>query len=266
MARFAPVVPLAVASVLWDMNVLGNYHLLLAHDVLEHPMDYDSLYNRRLRKYSNVQDPRGPVVIMDNSVVELGGAMTFKSVLLAAQSVNADYLVCADAFLESAATIQRSRKYAEEALEARHLGEYVPKLMGVVQGRTIAECLSCADYFASNPQFEGIAIPRCLVPTLGSRTPLVIELYTRYGMRFQHWHLLGLSEDLLDDICTARLPMIDGIDSAAPIRGAMNGVVFDINGADFGPRGDFWKAGNTQAWNAEGLIRTNLALIRAQIA
>lgn len=268
MARFAPVVPLAVADALWDMNLLGNYHLLLAHDVLAHPGLYKSLYSTLLRA-TDFGEAGSSVVIMDNSVVELGNAMTFHEVLNAARIVDADYIVAADSFLESRLTIERGIQFADQANAAHHDefgGVAVPSLMGVVQGRTIKECMDCAEAYADHHMFESIGIPRCLVPVLGSRTRLTLKLYERYADRFEHWHLLGLSEDLLDDVCTARLPMIHGIDSAAPIRGAMNGVVFDINGSDFGPRGDFWQASNLQAWNAEEQIRTNLELIRGQIA
>jgi hypothetical protein len=133
MARFAPVVPLAVAQALKNANLLGTYHLLLAHDTLAHPEAYREMYGAHALPVSD--DPK--CVIMDNSVVELGEAMPFEQVQAAADIVDADFIVAADAFLEAEITIRRaelfrqaSRAYVGRMHPVRRLLRLVRRLRG----------------------------------------------------------------------------------------------------------------------------------------
>lgn len=262
MSRFAPVVPLNVADALWHMGLLGSYHLLLAHDVLHpgNPSKYHEIYHDRVRiKYKDA------IVIMDNSLVELGAAMDFEDCRQAAEVVRADYIVSADAFLDADLTIQRSIKFVEAWRQARVDRKYCPPLMGVVQGTTLQECMRVAGFFAHDPAFGGISVPRVITAGLGSRTPLLIEINKYYPDRFRCIHLLGFSDNNLDDICSARLPFVSGIDSAAPIRGGLNGIKFELPNTDFGKRGNYWACGLLQAMHAEEGIRHNLNAVRNNI-
>lgn len=262
MSRFAPVCPLPVAEALWGMGLLGDYHLLLAHDVLvpTNSDEYRSLYSDRMRaKFKDT------VVIMDNSVVELGHAMPFEQVSRAAQICDADYIVAQDSFLDKVATLEAARAFYAEACTSKGRGLYTPPLMGVVQGRNVRECLDVADYYAGSELFRGIAVPRCLTPVLGSRIPLLLELYKRHASRFDCWHLLGFSEDIFDDLAAARLPFVSGIDSAAPVRGSLAKHKVTLPYCDFGPRGRFWESTHYQTMESHAYMRYNLQLLRSLI-
>ena len=262
MSKFAPVVPMPVARVLWDADYLGGYHLLLAHDVVSSPTiqaAYQQLYGYDVpRKFQD------SCVIMDNSVVELGETFNFEDCLTAANTVNADYLVAADCFLDHVATMKRSteflNKFAAQVEFAAKL-----KLMGVVQGSTLDECMECAGMYARNTWFGAIAVPRCLTPVLGSRMQVLMQIQKRFAGRFKNIHMLGFSDNLIDDVCCARLPFVSGIDSAAPIRGALQGIKFQLPVTDFGPRGNFWLTGGMQAEAALPTIIDNLSTVRQLI-
>jgi hypothetical protein len=263
MSRFAPVAPLPVACALQDLGLLGNYHLLLAHDVLESPNNrnlYGSLYGHVVR-----MQPES-CIIMDNSVVELQLAMQFEDVRAAAEVVAADYMVAADLFLDASETRIRSESYARDWYNAYSEGKYTPPLVGVIQGCNIRECLEVADYYASEQAFQAIAVPRCLVPMLGSRIPLLLELHKHYALRFKTWHLLGFSDNIWDDLRSASLPFVAGIDSAAPVRGAIAGKWLQLPQSDFGPRGDFWKTSTQETMASKEVMQYNLDLIRKLIA
>lgn len=264
MSLFAPVVPLPIAQILHRQGQLGDYHLLLAHDVTPKNMEeYQELYySRMLEAYPLA------TVIMDNSVVELGSALTFERVLFAANAVFADYMVAPDLFLEKGTTIERSKAFVDEMQKHTQAsnGSRIPSLMGVVQGKTIAECMECAAYFAGEELFEAISIPRCLTPVLGSRMELAYLLYDHYPDRFNLWHLLGFSDDLFDDLSCARLPFINGIDSAVPIRAALKDQLLSLNTKqDFGPRGDYWESSRIDALAHVECIQYNLEFVRSRI-
>jgi hypothetical protein len=243
-AKYAPVVPLTIAQILDSIQMLGDYHLLLAHDVMASDRkrtDYGWIYGNNLRKtYPNA------TIIMDNSVIELGDAVSYDTVRQAALTVNADYQVAFDVLLDAEATIEGGKRTLEDYRDQVKYRPIVP-LMGVVQGKTIDECMKVAEFYAQNPEFHGICVPRCLTAQLGSRLPISSMLYSKYRNRFRTWHMMGFSDSLLDDFITARVGFFDGIDSAAPIRNAINGQKFDLMHFNPGPRGTFWDTPVDQA-------------------
>lgn len=261
MAKFAPVVPLSIVESMWHTGILGDYHLLLAHDVVSSPEAEDG-YSKYFYYRMRSMHPKA-TIIMDNSVVELGEAFDFEHCFNAAVLVQADYLVAADAFLESKLTLARSAIFADDFRHMRDHGSI--GLMGVVQGRTLEECMVCAEYYAHDELFRGIAVPRCLTPVLGSRMSVLLEIQRRLAGRFDCVHMLGFSDDLVDDIACARLPFVNGIDSAAPIRGALKGIQVQLPHTDFGPRGDFWQTTYQQGWDALAAITDNVNTVRQLI-
>lgn len=267
MARFAPVVPLSIADLLHDVAALGTYHLLLAHDVME------SSWHRQMYKYlyydSMLSDPSYDAnkrcVIMDNSLVELKQALPFETVRQAAVQVRANYMVAGDAFLDATATIHATQLYVDATAAAITAGKTVPPLMGVVQGSTVAECERCITYFALQPHIEAIAVPRCLTAALGSRMLVVDLIADEWPGRFKCIHLLGFSDNLTDDFLSANRREVDGIDSAAPIRGALQGKSMTIP-YDFGPRGNFWLTTREQAQPHVAQMLANLNYVRRAVA
>lgn len=207
---------------------MGNYHLLLAHEVLEHSVEY-------LRYYAT--NPPS-FVIMDNSLVELGSPLSAKQLITAAQTVSASCVILPDRFLDAKTTVKLSS-------EASYMfRDTLFDLMGVVQGRTIDELEWCAGELLRHAYIRYLAIPRCTTEYV-SRVESVKRIRQRYGdIRI---HLLGFSDNLEDDILASQLPGVMGIDSATPVHYGMRGGILygelrqNVN-RDFGRRpADFWQ-------------------------
>jgi hypothetical protein len=256
MACFAPVVPLAVAKVLKEEGTLGNYHLLLAHDVVEHPDEYREVYGEYCHK------GRG-MVILDNSLIELGKSFTYDGIIEAAEILNPSFVVLPDTLGDVKATCEASKEFHAYLHERRLDGKW--PLMGVMQGKTVQECMQCA--FELAPMIHGLCIPRHLVKELGSRTEMAQWAIARF--REMTFHLLGFSDDILDDICTARLYGVEGIDSAVPLRLAVEGIGIAISDevlAKAGPRGNFWNTSTEQTERWKFLMNHNMEYFRRWIA
>ena len=238
MPRFAPVVPLSIARWLQggskEVDLLGSYHLLLAHDVLQHPVGYMEVYGEVKTRYPNWK------IILDNSVVELGEAMPIQNLLEACRIINPTYLVIPDVMSDAEGTervaeefVKNFRKiYPEAELDAGF------QLMGVVQGKHFSEVKNCI-HFLSDLGIRHFGIPRTITRWQGTRTAAV--LYALQNPILGSLHLLGFSDDILDDVACARIPGVMGIDSAVPIRAGLEGMTLTLNETrNYGKRGDYW--------------------------
>jgi hypothetical protein len=141
--------------------------------------------------------------------------------------------------------------------------------MGVVQGRDIDECLKCASNLTSTIGVTALAIPRVITEKteIKSRLGLAITIHNRYPKYLIH--LLGFSNNTFDDLLTASLPFVSGIDSAVPLRLAItDGIAISMSQEGFrwmdniGPRRDFWEDENTTFDRA---LLHNLNVIRQYI-
>lgn len=215
MARFAPVAPIQILEEMGKNNVLDNYHLLLTHHVLEYPERFRNLFGSG--KYQNT-------IIMDNSVVELGDAVSDDKVYEAAEIVrglngssitNWVYPVLIDVMADGPATRQASA--ASWSWWRENHPDYSP--MAVLQGNDWKSFTETADFFLLNPDFKGlenVGIPRILVDHLGTRQ-LAIQ-YVDAIKPDVNVHLLGFSNDVTDDVICCQHPSVAGIDSAVPVR------------------------------------------------
>jgi len=247
MARFAPVVPIHVAEALQGADVgedsLGGYHLLLAHDVLARPEDYQRVYGKVRERFPE------SFIILDNSIVELGSAMKMKDLIEAAVAVQPDCIVVPDVMGDGAETRVMSRAFVREYVRYMESRTDSPwPLMGVLQGVYAEDCMETCALFYTLPLVEFISVPRIVTEKQGSRMSVLIELAKRetYNL-FEGVHLLGFSDDVLDDVACTRVPFVQGIDSAVPVRAGLKGVPMVLAltrpgqfKAEVGPRGDFW--------------------------
>lgn len=112
------------------------------------------------------------------------------------------------------------------------------------------------------PRVRALSAPRIATATLGSRMEVVMNIHRSYPTHFLH--LLGFSDNVLDDICCARVPGVSGIDSAVPIRAGLKGIVMVIDRPQpiIGPRGNFWNCDIPDAQLVEHCIRINLEKYR----
>lgn len=205
MTLYSPVAPIDVLLKLQSADLLGNYLLLLAHDVVINPEKYQKL----------IENFRG-IVIMDNSLIELGKPVDAETMLAAVNIVNADYAVLPDVLSDKDASIKASTTAARQW---KVVGLDIDPII-VAQGNTTDECLECVNNIIEDMDIDErdlylISIPRALVLTEGSRMPLIKELERFWNINI---HLLGFSANYYDDIMCARHPNVVGIDSATPIR------------------------------------------------
>jgi hypothetical protein len=177
--------------------------------------------------------------------------MKMDDLIDAAETVKADCIVIPDEMGDGAETRNKARAFIkdwEEMFPSINGITNAPcTLMGVIHGDNITDCLATYDlYLDEGARSIGhVAVPRVITEMQGSRMPVLCAL-ADYSLRVQkkgRLHLLGFSDDLLDDVACARLPFVSGIDSAVPIRAGMNKVRLDLNPPIpqyIGPRGDFW--------------------------
>lgn len=208
MAKFAPVAGIEMMEKLLETgpDYIGPYHLWLAHDVLRDP-------DRWARLATNIQKVhREPItIIMDNSLIELGHPLPPVHLEEAFKAVSADYLVLPDVLEDRNETLRLGADFVAG------LTDWKPPLLGVVQGKTIADLLLCAQTYDSWG-VKALSVPRIVRKNLRCRKLITRELSRAYPSK--SIHLLGFSDDLQNDLETARmkLPNLMGIDSAVPIR------------------------------------------------
>lgn len=214
MARFAVVAPLNIVEHLDRLGILGNHHLLLAHDVaaLNNQQRYFYLFHPEGRRASNRKPfNQHRTIIMDNSVIELGHSVDPVMLKDACDVVGATCVVLPDVLEDPRATL-------ESCVNAvLHWDKYeLPPYMMVPQGKTLSDFMHCAQGFITVPNIKWWGVPRNLVTLHGSRKGAIGCLFgVNPGRRI---HLMGFSDSLGDDIMCAQMTEVDTIDSAVPLR------------------------------------------------
>lgn len=260
MAQFACVVPVHIAEALQgndiEEDLFGNYHLFLAHDVLEHPAEYRRICQRIRERFFDA------FIIMDNSIVELGTAMQIHDLMEACKITRANCVVAPDVMGNGQETRSLTMKFIHDYITwmQNNVNEYQPSIMAVIQGESFSDAWYTFEmYKVFRKHIKHIAVPRILVKQHGSRTPIVHALASKW---IRPVHLLGFSDDLIDDITCARMMNVRGIDSAVPIRAGMRGIALSLDSyIDPGPRETYWTdAIDTNAKDA--LVRQNIKNVR----
>ncbi len=236
MARYSPIAPLALLEQLHEKEILGNYLLLLAHDVLEFPQEYIDLMDHIavMELY-----PEERFIIVDNGVVELSHALPFEQVLEAANLVDASCVITPDAIGDFTGT---QKLVMESASMLRSCGF---DLMKVPQGANVGELVQCVDWLrtylpTSKPDLDLWGIPRWIANIEGSRIPII--QYINAKCDNPKIHLLGMSTYLSDDLRCVKLPGVVGIDSANPLVLGLAGIELSVATAyTHMRRMDYWQ-------------------------
>jgi hypothetical protein len=126
----------------------------------------------------------------------------------------------------------------------------------VPQGDTKAKWVECAEYFADGNFINFWGIPRNVVnKNICSRRNLSTLLHALNPNRTIH--MLGFSDDVIDDIISAQQPWVTGIDSAVPIRAVSQGIPLTMRAlAKMPPRGDWWE---TATWDSQMAVNLKTA-------
>jgi hypothetical protein len=233
MSRFAPVCPPWLARKLDEIGMLGGYHLLLAHDIVAKPDEYGQLFGKTFRK----KNPSS-YIILDNSMIELGHPCSTEDILDAVSIVEPNAVVLPDYAHDCERTIEESTS-AYKAWRSHGINTF----MCVAQGNTEEEYVKCATALVDLTGVDVIGIPRNAVSKLHSRFRLTCSIYAATRRLIPEIHLLGFSDDVMDDITCASLPFVRGIDSTTPLRAGLDNVwLASPHSYEMyeKPRGDYW--------------------------
>jgi len=225
MTKYAPVAPIALLTDLHRQGVLGNYHLLLAHDILANEAVYAMLLDEVAAKYPDIH------IIVDNSTIELGAPMSPQDVLEAAQIVQADAIVLPDVIMDFEAT----RRNIGVAMETFKDTPY--KLMKVPQGKDFDEMVACVQWMHTLPgSYWGVG--RWVANEFGTRRH-ILDLIIKQNPEAEI-HLLGMSKFLDDDIQCAFCQGVVGIDSANPLVVGQRGLQLGTDTLEHLDRGTYF--------------------------
>lgn len=220
MSKYSPIAPLPILQELHTNDLLGNYLLLLVHEVLKDPRGYIDLID----EIENTGDnPR--FVVIDNGLIELGEALSMVDVIEAAALVEADCIIVPDVLGDFPAT---QKAVMEQVSILRNSGF---PLMKVPQGSDIGQIVQCTDwlreYLATpngDPDYWGI--PRWIANEMWSRIPIV--QYINASNANPKIHLLGMSSHLEGDLRCLTMPNVMGIDSANPLVMGFAGKMIEV--------------------------------------
>lgn len=204
--KFAPIAPITMQPILDSVDALGDYQLLLAHEVVVRATEYAHYYYGSAR-------PR-PFVILDNGAAELGEPLSVGRMQSAAITCRANVIVLPDIIGDSIKTISMGadavRKYGAlpDGME----------FMAVAQGQSLEEIVACGKALLGlSPHVGFVAVPKHVTAKLGTRQEVVRRLSKAASSAMFKIHLLGFSDNIADDMASAAYPGVVGIDSAMPI-------------------------------------------------
>lgn len=246
MARYAPIAPVKLLHKMQEQKILGNYQLYLTHNVLDNLVQYERLTNQIRANRRGV-----PFIIMDNGVIENGEPSPVEQTIAAAKIVNADCIVLPDELESFAGT----RGLIENQMMQIH-STLIP-WMRVPQGKDMAEIVQCIEWIHLNVHVPSNywGIPRWFTNKLEAKSRIPAIQYINALVGDPKIHLLGMSENLEDDLRCCKLPGVIGIDSANPI-------VLGLKGRRLGSTHRYEHPPRTDLWWAEELTPEAIANIQ----
>lgn len=160
------------------MEYQQDMHMYLTHMVEKYPV-YASTA-RATRGYK----------ILDNSLIELGGAVDLERVLDAAKAINADEIILPDVFQDGPATVKAVKGSLQCLISNWPNRNWPFKLMAVAQGSTIEEWYDCYQQLLAMPDVDVIGIPKVLAKMHPQGRPYFVNELC--NLRQKPHHLLGL--------------------------------------------------------------------------
>lgn len=168
--KLASILPMCVAPHTFD----GDYAMMLTHLASNYKSDNNRCYR-----------------ILDNSLIELGKAVTLQLLLDAAEETNAHEIILPDEFRDGPVTLGRVKNTIGQLKRKKAIGQY--RLMAVCHGATLAEFEKTFHALEAIPEVHCIGIPK-VASTLSQ--------YGRPGLEYiwqgscKNIHLLGCATSL----------------------------------------------------------------------
>ena len=160
------------------MEYTQDMHMYLTHMVEKYP------------QYANTARDAQGYKILDNSLIELGGAVDLERVLNAAKVINADEIILPDVFQDGPATVKAVRESLQYLTDKWPNRDWPFKLMAVAQGATIEEWYTCYLELLAMPDVDVIGIPKVLAKMHPQGRPYFVNVLC--DLRQKPHHLLGL--------------------------------------------------------------------------
>lgn len=257
MAKYAPIAAPQYLRMLKAAGLLGNYHLILAHDVVANPELYRDLFSPN------------DFIIMDNSLIELGHPVDTATMLKACEFIMPTCVVLPDHLENTEKTLEATMQAGEEWKAAGIEALTFNGFMAVPQGKTYDKITGCYDILKEWSEHTGVAInywgiPKAYGERNKSRMPVIEYIAGASVAPPQNMHLLGFSHNLSDDIKCAQHDCVKGIDSAVPIRLGMHGVGLSMATKKHAPRGAFFEQSAKETM-INRLVAANLNYVRHMI-
>lgn len=200
--KLASIVPMKNVAHTFD----GDYAMLLAH----------------LKDYYPERRNKNCYVIMDNSLIELGGAVDVETVYNAAKQCGADEFILPDTLRDGVSTVAKAIDSILYLQRENLLGDF--NLMAVCQGNTLDEFEWCFHELENLTAIHCIGIPKAASELLEGGRPKLEFLWQNCNKAI---HLLGCATSLTElkkykhpekirscDTCIPALLSTRGIDDA----------------------------------------------------
>lgn len=197
--KLASIVPMKNVAYTFD----GDYAMLLAH----------------LKDYYPERRNKNCYVIMDNSLIELGGAVGVETVYNAAKQCGADEFILPDVFQDADATIKEVTKSLGWLYTNDHIHEM--KLMAVCQGATIYDFIRCFRTLEQIPEIHCIGIPKVAATLMPRGRPALEYLWQGSPKAI---HLLGCWTNLVEFTQYERPSLIRSCDTCIPALLSTKGI------------------------------------------
>ena len=160
------------ASHLEKYSSLGDCEMALTHLVLSDAGFHHSEYvTQNYVKYFKTKSQEGKFIILDNSAYEIGNLEKSNAsgsglgpelVLRAAEILEPSIVICQDVLCDKDATLEATKYFINQVKKKGLFAKF--QLMGVPQGRTKDEWLSCYEEMLKIPEINQIGFSKISVP------------------------------------------------------------------------------------------------------
>lgn len=160
------------------MHYTQDMHMFLTHLVEKY--EFYANFAKNVKGYK----------ILDNSLIELGGAVNMSRVLDAAEKIGADEIILPDVFQKGPETIDAVNMALSELNDRYSNRKWPYKLMAVAQGRDEREWYECYQALLENPDIDVIGVPKVLAKMHPAGRPHFVNEHC--DLKRKPHHLLGL--------------------------------------------------------------------------